>query len=95
MLALEYTGAHTVHDYSIENLNQQGMGVVYLGTDLEAPDCQVGLGRCDLDRLNRQYGNMKTRGFGGYSHYHIEHSLPVEQFVQSRPRSGGELYLVA
>ncbi len=69
VLALEYTGAHTIHDYSIENNNQQGMGVVYLGTDLASPECAVGAARCDLDRLNRQYGNMNTRGFGGYSHY--------------------------
>jgi outer membrane receptor protein involved in Fe transport len=69
ILAVEYTGAHTIHDYSIENLNQQGFGVVYLGTDLADPSCAVGAGRCDLDRLNRQYGNMNTRGFGGYSHY--------------------------
>lgn len=69
VLALEYTGAHTIHDYSIENLNQQGMGVLYLGTDQAAPECAVGAARCDLDRLNRQYGNMNTRGFGGYSHY--------------------------
>jgi len=69
VLALEYTGAHSIHDYSIENLNQQGMGVVYLGTDMASPECAVGAARCDLDRLNRQYGNMNTRGFGGYSHY--------------------------
>jgi hypothetical protein len=69
VLALEYTGAHTIHDYSIENLNQQGMGVTYLGTDQASPDCAVGAARCDIDRLNRQYGNMNTRGFGGYSHY--------------------------
>ena len=69
VLAIEYTGAHTIHDYSIENLNQQGMGVVYLGTDLASDECAVGAARCDLDRLNRQFGNMNTRGFGGYSHY--------------------------
>ena len=69
VLALEYTGAHTIHDYSIENLNQQGAGVVYLGTDLADPSCSVGAAACGLDRLNRQYGNMNTRGFGGYSHY--------------------------
>jgi len=61
VMALEYTGAHTVHDYSIENLNQRGFGVNYLGTDPVADN--------SLDRLNRQYGNMNTRGFGGYSHY--------------------------
>jgi len=69
VLALEYTGAHTIHDYSIENNNQQGMGVVYLGTDPASPECQVGAANCFIDRLNRQFGNMNTRGFGGYSHY--------------------------
>ena len=69
VLALEYTGAHTLHDYSIENVNTQGMGVVYLGTDLADPLCTAPGANCGVDRLNRQYGNMNTRGFGGYSHY--------------------------
>jgi hypothetical protein len=61
VLALEYTGAHSIHDYSIENLNQRGFGIVYLGED---PNVVV-----PTDRLNRQYGNMNTRGFGGFSYY--------------------------
>jgi outer membrane receptor protein involved in Fe transport len=73
ILAVEYTGAHTIHDYSIENLNQQGFGIVYLGADLLDPMCTSeapgNAENCKADRLNRQYGNMNTRGFGGYSHY--------------------------
>ena len=61
VLALDYTGAHTIHDYSIENLNQRGFGTNYLGTDPTANNA--------VDRLNRQYGNMNTRGANGFSHY--------------------------
>ena len=62
VLAIDYTGSHGVHLYSIENLNQLGFGAVYLGTDPVA--------NYAVDRLNRQYGNMNTRGFDGFSHYH-------------------------
>ena len=61
VLALEYTGSRGYHLYSIENTNQAGTGVVYLGTD---PAVNV------ADRLNRQYGNMNTRGANGFSYYH-------------------------
>ena len=62
VLALEYTGTHSLHQYTIENTNQAGFGVVYLGTDPVAEN--------PLDRLNRQYGNMNTRGANGFGHYH-------------------------
>jgi hypothetical protein len=62
LLALEYTGAHSIHDYSIENLNQQGWGVLYEGADITAGDNPN-------QRLNYQYGAMNTRGFGGFSYY--------------------------
>jgi outer membrane receptor protein involved in Fe transport len=61
VLSMEYTGAHTIHDYSIENLNQRGFGVIYLATDPVASS--------PVDRLNRQYGNMNTRGANGFSYY--------------------------
>jgi outer membrane receptor protein involved in Fe transport len=61
VLALEYTGTHSIHQYSIENTNQAGFGVVYLGTDPVAQN--------PLDRLNRQYGNMNTRGANGFGYY--------------------------
>jgi len=62
VLALEYTGSHGIHLYSIENSNQRGFGVVYLGTDPVAHN--------SIDRLSRQYGNMNTRGANGFSNYH-------------------------
>jgi outer membrane receptor protein involved in Fe transport len=62
VLSLEYTGSHGIHLYTIENTNQAGFGVVYLGTDPLAEN--------PLDRLNRQYGNMNTRGANGFLHYH-------------------------
>jgi hypothetical protein len=62
VLALEYTGSHAIHQYTIENTNQAGFGVVYLGTDPVAQN--------PLDRLNRQFGNMNTRGANGFGMYH-------------------------
>jgi len=61
VLAVEYTGNRGYHLYSIENTNQAGFGVVYLGTD---PTVNR------TDRLNRQFGNMNTRGANGFSYYH-------------------------
>jgi len=61
VVALEYSGSHGVHLYSIENLNQLGFGVVYRGTDPQVDN--------PFDRLNRQYGNMNTRGANGFSNY--------------------------
>ncbi|HMK29735.1 MAG TPA: TonB-dependent receptor plug domain-containing protein, partial [Terriglobales bacterium] len=60
LFSLEYSGAHGIHLYSIENNNQAGYGVIYLGSD---PTVNAG------DRLNRQYGNMNTRGANGFSYY--------------------------
>ncbi|HXZ81327.1 MAG TPA: TonB-dependent receptor [Terriglobales bacterium] len=60
LVALEYSGARGIHLYSIENLNQAGFGVVYEGTD---PTVNPN------DRLNRQYGNLNTRGANGFSYY--------------------------
>ena len=61
LIALEYSGSHGIHLYSIENLNQRGFGVVYEGTDFAVNN--------PIDRLNRQYGNMNTRGGNGFSNY--------------------------
>jgi len=61
LISIEYTGSHGVDLYSIENLNQLGFGVVYEGTDPVADN--------SVDRLNRQYGNMNTRGTNGFSFY--------------------------
>ncbi len=61
LFAVEYTGSHGVHLYTIENLNQRGFGVIYEGTDPVVNN--------PIDRLNRQYGNMNTRGTNGFSYY--------------------------
>jgi hypothetical protein len=62
LISFDYTGAHSIHDYSIENLNQQGWGVLYEGADVFAGDNPV-------QRLNYQYAALNTRGFGGFSYY--------------------------
>ncbi len=61
LLALEYSGSHGVHLYSIENTNQAGTGIVFMGEDPNVFD--------PLDRINRQYGNMNTRESNGFSYY--------------------------
>ena len=33
LVALEYSGSHGIHLYSIENTNQAGTGIVYMGED--------------------------------------------------------------
>ncbi len=71
VFSMEYSSSRGIHLYSIENLNQVGFGVVYLGTD---PVAENG-----GDRLNRQYGNMNTRGAGGFSYYNSLNS----RFVSS------------
>jgi len=69
ILALEYSGSHGVHLYSIENLNQRGWGVLYMGTDPTVLPDFSGYVENPLDRPNRQYGNMNTRGANGFSKY--------------------------
>jgi Carboxypeptidase regulatory-like domain len=62
VFSLTYTGAHTIHDYSVENLNQQGWGVLYEKADITAGDNP-------LQRLNYQYAAINARGFNGFSYY--------------------------
>ena len=69
IVALEYTGSHGVHLYSIENLNQRGWGNLYMGTDPTVLPDYSGYVQNELDRPNRQYGNMNTRGGNGFSNY--------------------------
>ncbi len=54
-----YSGSRGLHQYSISNYNRPGFGIVYLGDP--ATDAN--------SRLNRQYGNMNTRGSNGDSYY--------------------------
>ncbi len=60
LIAVEYSASRGIHLYSIENNNQKGFGVLYEGTDATVNP---------VDRLNRQYGNMNTRGANGFSYY--------------------------
>jgi hypothetical protein len=59
IFSLGYSGSRGLHQYSISNYNRPGMGPVYLGD----PTTEVN------QRLNRQYGDMNTRGANGDSYY--------------------------
>ena len=72
VLALDYNGAHAIHQYSISNFNKPGFGVLYGGTNPNSAACQATaatLAACDRDRLNDQYGNINTRGSDGFNYY--------------------------
>jgi hypothetical protein len=60
VLAMDYNGAHGVHQYSIANFNKPGFGVLYGGTD---PTINP------VDRLNRGFTNINTRGSDGFNYY--------------------------
>jgi len=57
--SLTYSGSRGLHQYSIANYNRPGYGVVYLGDSVNEANT----------RLNRQYGNINSRGSGGDSYY--------------------------
>jgi outer membrane receptor protein involved in Fe transport len=64
----DYSGAHGVHLYDIENINLLGSGQFYLGDPLTftaSPDCPS---PC-LNRSNNQYSNINMRGSLGTSEY--------------------------
>lgn len=54
--SLFYNGARGLHQYSIQNINEPGMGSIYLGDAVDT-------------RLNRQYTNINNRGSIGDSYY--------------------------
>ena len=62
--SVEYSGSRGADLYTIENLNRLGFGTTYLGSTCIRPDTGT-----PTDRLNCQYSNMNTRGFGGISRY--------------------------
>jgi len=62
--SVEYNGSHGVDLYTIENLNRLGFGTTYLGSTCINPATGGA-----IDRLNCQYTNLNTRGFGGMSNY--------------------------
>jgi hypothetical protein len=59
VLQFAYSGSRGLHLYSIQNANQAGAGVIYLG------DTNV----ADQPRLNNQYSNINQRGKTGFSYY--------------------------
>jgi hypothetical protein len=68
VLELGYSGAHGVHLYDIENINQIGAGQFYLNDPLtfsQSPNCTS---PC-LNRPNDQYSDINVRGSKGSSSY--------------------------
>jgi hypothetical protein len=61
--SVEYSGSAGRSLYSLENLNRQGYGPVYLGGNAATPTGG------SSNRLNGQYGDINTRGNSGYSNY--------------------------
>ncbi len=59
-VSVAYSGSHGVNLYSIENINEPGSGVVYLGSD---PTINP------YDPLNRSYGFINYRTNDGFSLY--------------------------
>ena len=80
VMELSYSGAHGVHLYDINNINQFGAAQVYLGAPLvTTPDPATGAacpgenfitgGAECLTRPNQQYAAINMRGSGGTSRY--------------------------
>lgn len=65
---VSYSGAHGVHLYDIENINELGAAQAFLGAPIYFPDFPACASPC-LTRPNPQYSNINMRGSLGYSHY--------------------------
>jgi Carboxypeptidase regulatory-like domain len=65
---VSYSGAHGVHLYDIENINELGAAQAFLGAPISFPDFPGCASPC-LTRPNPQYSNINMRGSLGYSHY--------------------------
>jgi Carboxypeptidase regulatory-like domain/TonB dependent receptor len=96
IMELSYSGAHGVHLYDINNINQFGAAQVYLGAPLvTAPDPATGAtcpgenfitgGDECLTRPNQQYAAINMRGSGGTSAYD---ALNVKFQTQNLHRTG-------
>ena len=59
LFTVTYSGSRGLHQYSISNFNRPGFGPVYLNDPVTERNT----------RLNRQFGNMNTRGSNGDSYY--------------------------
>jgi hypothetical protein len=68
ILDVSYSGAHGVHLYDIENINELGAAQAFLGAPTFFPDFPACAAPC-LTRPNPQYSNINMRGSQGYSHY--------------------------
>lgn len=74
LVDVSYSGAHGVHLYDIENINELGAAQFFLGAPSYFPDfpnCDTGViasAPC-LTRPNNQFANINMRGSLGYSHY--------------------------
>lgn len=77
VVELTYSGAHGVHLYDLNNINQVGGAQAYLGDPLvTGPTCSTsgyvneatGVPEC-LTRPNQQYAAINMRGSGGTSSY--------------------------
>jgi hypothetical protein len=67
LVSLDYSGSKGVDLYTIANMNRLFSGAVYLGLPAQG---QPGADpENPLARLNRQYGNIDTRGNDGFSNY--------------------------
>jgi hypothetical protein len=101
ILELGYSGAHGVHLYDLNNVNNVGMAQAFMGAPLTTtPDPVTGApcpyaniatsaAEC-LTRPNQQYGNINERGSGGTSAYE---ALNLKLQTQNLHRTG--LTLVA
>jgi hypothetical protein len=80
ILALSYSGAHSVHLYDIANINLVGSGQAYLGDPLITGSNAAGTETCPYSnpvtgvdtcytRLNSQYSNINRRGSDGVGTY--------------------------
>ena len=74
LIDIGYSGAHGVHLYDINNINQLGAAQVYLGADPNIgnaecnPSNVTGTGAC-ITRPNAQYAAINDRGSRGSSSY--------------------------
>lgn len=101
LIELSYSGAHGVHLYDLNNVNNVGMAQAFMGAALNTgPDpvtgapcpyvnASTGSPEC-LTRPNQQYGNINERGSGGTDAYE---SLNIK--FQTQNLHGTGLSLVA
>jgi outer membrane receptor protein involved in Fe transport len=87
-LSLEYNGAHGVHLYDINNINEIGGGQIYLGeplvtSDPNNPACTATT-PC-LTRPNQAFTAINNRGTNAFSHYN---SLNVHFSTQELGHTG-------